>query len=94
MEHRLISPRTNQTESAWSQRIAASALARYDMAESRWHYKHGLLFKGIYHLWEETGNGRYWQALAAFVDGSVSEHGEIKSYRADEYNIDNINAGQ
>lgn len=94
MEHRLISPRTNQTESAWSQRIAASALARYDMAESRWHYKHGLLFKGVYHLWEETGNGRYWQNMAEYVDYYITDEGQIRTYRGDEYNIDQINPGK
>ncbi len=82
------------TELPWSQRIASSALARYDMAESRWHYKHGLLFKGVYDLWRQTGNGRYWQTLAAFVDNFVNDSGEIETYQQDSYNIDNINAGK
>ena len=82
------------TEFPWSQRIATSALAHYDMDMSRWHYKHGLLFKGVYDLWQITGNGRYWQAVATYVDRFVGEDGEIKSYRQDEYNIDNINAGK
>ena len=82
------------TEFPWSQRIATSALARYDMNTSRWHYKHGLLFKGVYDLWRLTGNERYWQALVAYVDLFVGESGEIRTYRQDEYNIDNINAGK
>lgn len=82
------------TELPWSQRIAASALARYDMTQSRWHYKHGLLFKGVYDLWQQTGNGRYWQALVDYVDHFVGDNGEIATYRQDEYNIDNINAGK
>ncbi len=94
MEHRLTSPTTPLTEPSWSQRIAASALARYDMDQSRWHYKHGLLFKGIYHLWQMTGNGRYWQTLQAYVDQFVTPSGEIRTYREDEYNIDQINPGK
>lgn len=94
MERRLIIPRTNQTELAWSQRIAASALAHYDMAQSHWHYKHGLLFKGVYHLWEETGNGRYWQNVAEYVDYYITADGQIRTYRDDEYNIDQINPGK
>lgn len=82
------------TELPWSQRIASSALIRYDMAQSHWHYKHGLLFKGVYQLWQETGNGRYWQALVDFVDHFVGESGIIATYQQDEYNIDNINAGK
>ena len=94
MEHRLTSPTASLTESPWSQRIAASTLTRYDMAQSRWHYKHGLLFKGIYHLWQKTGNGRYWQSLQAYVDRFVTANGEIRTYREDEYNIDQINPGK
>ena len=82
------------TELPWSQRIATSALARYDMAQSRWHYKHGLLFKGVYHLWQKTGNGRYLQNVAAYVDHYVTPDGNIRTYRQDEYNIDQINAGK
>ena len=85
-----MSLHTISQESTWSQRIAASALARYDMGQSRWHYKHGLLFKGIYHLWQQTGNGRYWQNMVAYVDHYVTESGEIRTYRQDEYNIDLI----
>ena len=81
-------------ELPWSQQIAASALARYDMDRSRWHYKHGLLLKGVYDLWQQTGNGRYWQALVAFGDRFVGESGEIATYRQADYNIDNINAGK
>ena len=85
---------TLPTELPWSQRIAASALARYDMSQSHWNYKYGLLLKGVYDLWQQTGNGRYWQALVAFGDRFVKESGEINTYRQDEYNIDNINAGK
>jgi unsaturated rhamnogalacturonyl hydrolase len=94
MEHRLTSPATPLTESPWSQRIAASALTRYDMAQSRWHYKHGLLFQGVYHLWQKTGNGRYRQSVQAYVDRFVTANGEIQTYREDEYNIDQINPGK
>ena len=94
MEHNLMNLTATPTESPWSQRIAASALARYDMARSRWHYKHGLLFTGVYHLWQQTGNGRYWQHLADYVNHHVTHSGEIKAYRDDEYNIDQINPGK
>jgi unsaturated rhamnogalacturonyl hydrolase len=94
MEQRLIIPTPSTTESPWSQRIAASALARYDLAHSLWHYKHGLLFKGIYHLWQQTGDGRYWQSVANYVDQFVTDSGDIRTYHQDEYNIDQINPGK
>jgi len=82
------------TELPWSQRIAASALAHYDMGQSKWNYKYGLLVKGVYDLWQQTGNGRYWQALATYIDRFVNADGVIDTYQQDTYNIDNINAGK
>ncbi len=69
------------TEFPWSKRIAASALARCDMGQSRWNYEYGLLVKGIYNLWQQTGNSRYWQGLAAYVDRFVSDSRESKIYQ-------------
>lgn len=78
----------------WSSRIAASALSRYTLAESQWHYKHGLLFKGILHLWERTGEPHYWANLLAYVNHYITPDGEIRTYSPTEYNIDQINAGK
>jgi unsaturated rhamnogalacturonyl hydrolase len=94
MDYQLIHSSALHTETPWSQRIAASALARYNMSHSRWHYKHGLLFKGMVDLWQKTGNGRYWQSMRAYVDQFVTADGEIRTYREDEYNIDQINPGK
>ncbi len=95
MDHHLMKQETlPHTDTSWAQRIANSALSRYDYAESRWHYKHGLLFQGVYHLWQLTGNGRYWDALQEYVDHYVDASGNIRTYDLTEYNIDQINAGK
>lgn len=82
------------TPTPWSVRIATSALSRYAPATARWHYTDGLLFKGLYHLWQRTGEERYWQNLLAYVDLFVTPSGQIRSYAVEEYNIDQINAGK
>ncbi|MGP1667752.1 MAG: glycoside hydrolase family 88/105 protein, partial [Rhodanobacter sp.] len=64
------------------------------MDQSEWHYKHALLFEGVYHLWLSTGNERYWNSLTAYVDHYIAEDGTIRTYRLDEYNIDQINPGK
>jgi unsaturated rhamnogalacturonyl hydrolase len=74
--------------------MAASALKRYSLSESRWHYKDGLLFKGIYQLWQQTGDSSYWDRLAAYVDRYVTASGAIETYTVEEYNIDQINPGK
>ena len=80
--------------STWSQRMANSALNRYEISEGSWHYKDGLLFKGIWHLWLRTQEPRYWQSLAAYVDHYVTPQGDIRTYALEDYNIDQINAGK
>ncbi|MCL4264695.1 MAG: glycoside hydrolase family 88 protein [Anaerolineae bacterium] len=88
-----VSP-TTSSSIPWSQRIANSALSRYDLAQSQWHYKHGLLFKGVHHLWQQTGDGRYGDNVAAYVDNFVQADGRIRTYTLAEYNIDQINPGK
>lgn len=99
MQHSALSQLANSSSIAWSQRIANSALSRYDLAESQWHYKHGLLFKGVYHLWQQLEqshlpNGRYWDSLVGYGDTFVQPDGRIRTYTLAEYNIDQINPGK
>jgi unsaturated rhamnogalacturonyl hydrolase len=94
MQHNALSRSAQTTLTTWSTRIADSALSRYPIPESRWHYTYGLLFKGIYHLWQHTGNNRYWQSLAAYVDHYIDASGAIRTYSVGEYNIDQINPGR
>jgi unsaturated rhamnogalacturonyl hydrolase len=78
----------------WSQRMAVSALDRYSLSAGRWHYKDGLLFKGIYHVWQATRDACYWERLVEYVDRFVDASGEIKTYQLEEYNLDQINPGK
>lgn len=94
MQQSAISPAAAVLTTPWSSRIALSALSRYPFSEARWHYTDGLLFKGIFQLWQLTGDDRYWQNLVSYVDCFVDDSGQISSYRPDEYNIDQINPGK
>ncbi len=80
MQYHALSQPADAASIPWSQRMATSALNRYSLAEGRWHYKDGLLFKGIYRLWQQTGDSRYWQSLAAYVDRYVDTSGVIATY--------------
>lgn len=94
MQHRALSQPADTAATPWSLRIATSALSRYSLSKGQWHYKDGLLFKGIYQLWQHTGDSRYWQSLATYVDRYVAASGGIKTYSLEEYNIDQINPGK
>ncbi len=94
MHNRVIKQLANTVTTTWSQRMATSSLNRYSLAKSQWHYKDGLLFKAIWHVWLQTNMPRYWQNLTAYVDKYVTASGKIKTYKMEEYNIDQINAGK
>jgi unsaturated rhamnogalacturonyl hydrolase len=64
------------------------------LSKGQWHYKDGLLFKGIYHLWRQTEDSHYWQSLAAYVNRYVNASGAIETFSPQEYSIDQINPGK
>lgn len=83
-----------KTGNSWAQRMAISALNRYSASGKSWHYTDGLLFKGMQHLWERTGESYYWESLADYVNHFVTSSGTIKTYKLEEFNIDQINPGK
>lgn len=94
MQHSILSQPAGAVPVPWSVRMAVSALKRYSLSEGQWHYKDGLLFKGIYQLWQQTGDNYYWRILAAYMDRYVTSSGGIDTYSLEEYNIDQINPGK
>ena len=86
--------RSGDRTSLWSRRMADSALARYVMPDARWHYEHGLLFRAVHEVGSASGLGQYGQAVMGYVDAFVSESGDIRTYRREEYNLDQINPGR
>jgi len=85
-----------------SQRLAATAMTSlwHDPARNisgvpaRWAYEYGVVLKGIEGLWLSTGEGRYFGFIQKGIDNFVNADGTIRTYRADEYNLDNINTGR
>ncbi|MBN1313774.1 MAG: glycoside hydrolase family 88 protein [Anaerolineae bacterium] len=94
MSHSTPNQPTDITHTPWSLRITTSALSRYSLEVGRWHYAHGLLFKGVYKLYQQTGDVRYWKRLVEYVDHYVNDDGTIKTYSKEEYNLDQIRPGQ
>ncbi len=86
---------------AWSERMAATAMTRWQNSWStdparpeRWSYEQGVLLKGIENVWLNTADGKYFNFIQHSIDRFVNDDGTIKTYRLDEYNIDNINEGK
>ncbi|HJR80658.1 MAG TPA: glycoside hydrolase family 88 protein [Anaerolineales bacterium] len=78
----------------WSVRMVESTLQRYTLNDALWHYEHGLQVMAIQEVAEVTGDARYSHFVSDWIDLFVQEDGSIRTYRVDEYNLDQINAGK
>lgn len=78
----------------WSVLMADSMIARHTPEQAQWHYDYGLVLMAIEHVWRATGDARYWNHVKGIMDQFVMPDGSIRTYRPDEYNIDQINQGR
>jgi len=74
--------------------MADSVLARHPSLSSRWHYEPGVVLLALYRVWSETGDARYYDYVKENVDHFVGPDGSIRTYRLEEYNLDQINEGK
>ena len=81
-------------EKPWSARTADSVLVRHPLLSRRWHYEPGVVLLGLRHVWRATGERRYYEYIKANVDSLVTPQGEIRTYRPEDYNLDQINEGK
>lgn len=61
---------------------------------ARWDYEQGLVLKAIEKMWVHTGDARYFQYLKNDMDLYVQADGSIKSYKYEDFNLDNIASGR
>jgi unsaturated rhamnogalacturonyl hydrolase len=81
---------TTGTTTPVSELMARSVMSRYSPEQVRWHYEHGLVLYSIYAL----GKPDYCAWAKTMYDTLIMEDGRIAGYRADEFNLDMINAGR
>jgi len=74
--------------------MVESTLRRYTLSDALWHYEHGLQVMAIQKVGEVTGEAHYKRFVLDWIDQFVQPNGDIRTYRADEYNLDLINAGK
>jgi unsaturated rhamnogalacturonyl hydrolase len=60
----------------------------------RWTYDQGVILEGIDAVWRRTANGEYFKYIQKSMDHFVTDSGEIRTYSADSYNIDNVKNGR
>ncbi|WP_394351216.1 DUF4350 domain-containing protein [Hymenobacter ginkgonis] len=95
----LLAPAQN-APAAMSQRMADAFIAQNpdsivigNRKTARWDYEQGLMMKALERVWERTGDGRYFTYIQKDVDQFVQKDGTIRTYKADDFTLDNIATG-
>lgn len=65
-----------------------------DGKPAKWTYDMGVILKGFEGLWLNSGDAKYYNYIQQQMDFFIKDDGTIKTYKPDEYNIDNINNGK
>jgi unsaturated rhamnogalacturonyl hydrolase len=82
------------SDRAWSMRMADSIMKRHPLLSRRWHYEPGVALLAIKQVWLKTGEQRYLNFIQRNLDEFVRPDGAIRTYRLEEYNLDQINEGK
>jgi len=94
----VLSPIANAQPKPLSEQAAVTAMSALWRDSggypSRWTYDHGLVLKGIERVYIATGDKQYLDFIQRSMDHFVNDDGSIRTYKLDEYNIDNINPGR
>ena len=78
----------------WSVRMAESVMQRHPLLSRRWHYEPGVALIGIKQVWLKTNEQKYVDFIKRSIDEFVDPKGNIRTYRLEEYNLDQINEGK
>lgn len=81
--------------------MADSEMARFPKAHQLdygvrhvWGYTQGLGTLAILKVWSATGDKRYFDYVYQWADTMINANGDILNYKAEEYNIDYVNASK
>jgi unsaturated rhamnogalacturonyl hydrolase len=61
---------------------------------ANWNYEMGVVFQGFERLWRTSGDARYLQYMRKIVDKFITPEGNIRTFKVEEYNLDNIPTGR
>jgi unsaturated rhamnogalacturonyl hydrolase len=85
----------------WTEKMASTvmtiwkdSLAMQQGRPVKWSYDQGVVLKGIEGLWKNTADKKYFDYIQKSMDFFVDKEGNIRTYKAEDYNIDNILCGR
>jgi unsaturated rhamnogalacturonyl hydrolase len=82
------------TANSWSTRMVESVILRSSSSQAHWHYEDGLVMKAVAESGDTSGVPRYREFVRDYVDQFITPKGSIRTYRVEEFNLDQINPGK
>jgi unsaturated rhamnogalacturonyl hydrolase len=86
---------------SWAVRMADSEMKRFPQswmldfsAKPKWGYCQGLVCKAMLETSKYTGNKKYFDYAKSYADTMITDQGIIKTYKFEDYNLDQINSGK
>lgn len=83
-----------------SEKVAATTMNLWkdsfalDGKPAKWTYDMGVILKSMEDLWYKTGDVKYFNYIQKQVDFFVKDDGTIKTYKLEDFNIDNVCNGR
>lgn len=74
--------------------MARSVMSYFKPGMMKWHYQDGLVVMGVHEVGRAYGMRELVDWAASMYDPLVMDDGTIRTYRAGEFNLDQINAGR
>ncbi len=85
----------------WSVRLADSEMARRgdslvftEGGQAKWDYAVGVFTLSLVRLGDQLGEPRYGKYAESVIGSFITPDGQIRGYRREDYNLDNINSGK
>jgi unsaturated rhamnogalacturonyl hydrolase len=94
---------TEKTKSRLSEKIVQSTMMFYPdplgisiNAPGQWNYEYGYFLTGVFRLYEQTQDKRYFDYVQQWADHFIDEQGKLDTtqYRVDEYRLDDVLPGR
>lgn len=97
----LLTPFLFAQKAPYSVRMAESFMTWYkdsiavkEGKPAAWDYEQGLMLKAVEKVWNRTGEGKYYEYIRKDLDRYVQKDGSIRTYKYDDFNLDNIPTGR
>lgn len=96
-----VAPSLFAQRAPYSVRMAESFMTWYKdsiaVKEGRpaaWDYEQGLMLKSLEKVWNRTADNKYFEYIRKDLDRYVQKDGSIRTYKYDDFNLDNIPTGR